>query len=336
MSLLNMMPTMLKNSIIGILASAISIISTYCIRIVISSALGEEVYGINSIFISIVSAMLILEFGMCTAIVIILYKPIVDDDRELVKSILGYIKSFYKKLFFIIIVLGVLIDLFLEYFVNTDIDYFKVKTYFVLYIIGVGVKYRYSYKLCLLYADKKNGVVSIVTIITTIVFSLTQIAVIYCLKDYYSFLLLFVIQNLVQNAICNVYVNRHYKYIREGGEPLSEVYKQRVKKILQPMFIQRIADQIKDSSSVIVFGVTGASASVVGFFSNYIFIVHACQTLFNQVGASFTTSFGNYLIKNNRGDDAFDYYLISRFYMSWVATIFATLYGTRFYMFIFW
>ena len=92
------------------------------------------------------------------------------------------------------------------------------------------------------------------------------------------------------------------------------------------MFVQRLANQIQDSSSVIILGILGVSAVSVGYFSNYIMLVHACQTLFNQIGASFTTSYGNYAAKIENEDSRFSYYLKSRFFMSWVAIVFSNLY----------
>ena len=322
------LPKMLQNSITGIIASALSTVSIYSIRIVISHVLGEEIYGINSIFISIVSALLILELGMSTAIIIILYKPVYEDDHEAIKSILRFFRNFYRFFCLFINIAGLVTCLFfLRYFVNTDIDFVEVQSYFMLYIISMGFKYLWSYKCCLLYANKKNSVVSLVTIINTIVFTVLQISCIYFFRNYWVYLGLYLAQNVCQNAFCNIYANKHYSYITENNvTPLTHSEKSNIVSIVRPMFIQRIANQIQDSSSVIIFGAIGTSAVTVGFFSNYIFVVHACQTLFNQVGASFTTSYGNYSAKSIDIEDKFNYYSTSRFFMSWVATIFATSY----------
>lgn len=322
------MPKMMQNSITGIIASAVSTVSIYCIRIVISRILGDEIYGVNSIFISIVSALLILELGMSTAIIILLYRPVLENSKEEIKSILRFFRNFYRLFCTFIIIVGLITSLFfLKYFVNSNIDFRKVQCFFMLYILSVGLKYLWSYKSCLLYANKKNSVVSVITIINTVLFSALQIIVIIILKSYWIYLIMYMLQGITQNAVCNLYANRHYAFINERSvAPLSNKEKREIIGIVRPMFIQRIVNQIQDSSSVIILGGVGTSAVVVGFFSNYIFVVHACQTLFYQVSASFTTSFGNYSAKCCNSVEKYRYYCISRFYMSWGATIFSTLY----------
>ena len=321
-------PKILTNSVVGIIAAVTSTVSTYLIRIVLSHCLGEELYGVNSIFISIVSAILILELGMSTAMIIVLYKPINDNNNEKIKSTLKFFRNFYRFFSLALFVIGIFVSTFLlKFFVNTTIDYNLVQLYFLLYMVAVIFKYLWSYKSCLLYANKENSVVSIITIVNVVFFTAAEIVFVIIFKNYWVYLCLFMLQNAFQNILVNLYVNKHYPFVKEKTVVnLSNNDKKSLAKIIKPMFVQRLANQIQDSSSVIILGLIGTSAVIVGYFSNYIMLVHACQTFFNQIGASFTTSYGNYSIKHDNENEKYKYYLTARFYMTWVAVVFSSMY----------
>lgn len=323
------LPSILRNSFTGIIASVISTLSLYVIRIILSRVLGDEIYGVNSIFVNVVNAFLILEMGMSTAMIIVMYKPVETDDREKIKSILGFYKTFYRIFCLVLLAVGVVVDLFfLHKFIKTTLPFFQVQLYFFLYLLSIIVKYLWSYKNCLLYANKQNSVISLSTIAVTIVFTLLEILSIVIFKNYWIYLALFLLQNASLNAVCIIITNRQYPYIKEKKTvPLDSETKKQLVKIIKPMFIQRLANQIQDASSVIILGAIGISAVVVGYFSNYVWVVHACQTIFNQIGSAFTTSFGNFFVKNNDNDqEQFEYYKKSRFFMSWIAIMFSALY----------
>ena len=156
------LPSILRNSFTGIIASVISTLSLYVIRIILSRVLGDEIYGVNSIFVNVVNAFLILEMGMSTAMIIVMYKPVETDDREKIKSILGFYKTFYRIFCLVLLAVGVVVDLFfLHKFIKTTLPFFQVQLYFFLYLLSIIVKYLWSYKNCLLYANKQNSVISL-------------------------------------------------------------------------------------------------------------------------------------------------------------------------------
>lgn len=318
----------IQNSVVGIIASILSTLSIYIVRIVISRILGDEIYGVNSIFISIVNAFLILEMGMSTAMIITMYKPVADDDQEKIRSILKFYKNFYRLFCAVLIALGIVVDIFfLKKFVKTNLNFYDVQLYFLLYLFSVVFKYLWSYKSCLLYANRQNSVISLSTIIVTIVFTILEILGIICFKDYRIYLLLFVLQNIAINVICNTYANKKYPFIKQKDAALlSSESKAQLIKIIRPMFVQRLANQLQDASSVIILGLLGIGAAIVGYFSNYVWVVHACQTIFTQIGSAFTTSFGSFYVKNDNIKNTVLYYEKARFFMSWISVVFSTLY----------
>ena len=73
---------LLLNSAWGMIAVVMSTAIAFALRAVLAHTLGEDIYGINTLFSSIINTLLIMELGISTAMVIYLYEPVVKDDKE--------------------------------------------------------------------------------------------------------------------------------------------------------------------------------------------------------------------------------------------------------------
>ena len=80
-----------KNSILNILSSAggqiISIILSFVTRTVFIYCLGKAYLGLNGLFTQILSVLSLAELGFGTAVVYMLYKPLVDHDEDSIACI---------------------------------------------------------------------------------------------------------------------------------------------------------------------------------------------------------------------------------------------------------
>lgn len=312
----------LLNSVFGLLASGVSLVSAYAVRVFMVNSLGDELFGINSLFYSIANAMLILELGISTAIVIFLYKPMAAKNTEKIKSIVRFYRDTYRWFAAILLIISILFDVFfLKYFVHSNVRMMDVQLFFLIYMLGIALKYAFGYKRCMLFASQQNRINAIVTAIVEAVFSALEILAIVCYKSYYFFLIVFFFQNLVSNLACNYIVNKMYPFIKERNvKRLEKQQTAEIFKVIKPMFVQRVSNQINNSSSTIILG-GYASVKLVGKYSNYLIIVHAIQTVLNQVSNSFTTSFGNYAAENDDLNNQYRIYSKARFYIYSFAAI---------------
>lgn len=318
----------LFNSAFGIISSVVSILSMYATRIILSHILGEEIYGLNTLFASIMSALLIVELGISSAMVIFMYQPIAQNDSERVKTILLLYKRIYTVICLVIFFLGAAIDLFLlKFFVNSTIPLTKIRLFFLLYLLSAIAKYVWSYKRCVLFASNKNRISSIISSIVDITFMAIEILCILVLKSYWAYLCAYIVHNLGANVICSLYVNKHYPFVKEKEcvAPTKEDRK-RVVTIVKPLFVQRLANQIQDSSATIIYSALGNSVVLVGFFSNYVLVIHAIQTLFNQIAMAITSSLGCSFVVDNDLRIMYLSYLKNRHFMIAVSTFFTGCY----------
>ncbi|MDL2292014.1 oligosaccharide flippase family protein [Acholeplasma sp. OttesenSCG-928-E16] len=313
---------LVSNSIWGIVATLVSTIITFAVRTVLSRSMGEEVYGLNSLFSSITSVLLIMEVGISTAMVIYLYKPIANDDHERVKTIIRFYRNAYLVFCSILLITGLIVDIFLlDFLVKSNLDTLFVKIGFLIFLTSIIVKYLWSYKRAILYANQQNRISTAITAINDLVFGCIEILLLIFVRNYIIFLAMLVLQQLVCNAICNSVINKKYPYIKEKSIiPISKDDKGEIFNTLKPMMVQRISGTVQDSANTIILGALGSTVSIVGFYANYQLIIHTAQSLFSQFGGAFTTTFGGISIDKNN-ELMFNTYKKTRFAFNFISIV---------------
>ena len=78
----------IKNTVVSILMSIITILIGLVTQKIFIKILGTEYLGINGLFTNILSMLAIAELGIGSAIIYILYKPIAQNDKEKIKSLI--------------------------------------------------------------------------------------------------------------------------------------------------------------------------------------------------------------------------------------------------------
>ena len=121
----------MKNAVFGILCYFLAFIPQFILRKVFLNALGEEILGLNSLFMNLISYLSIVEMGVGSAIIFSLYRPFAEKDYRKIKGYLDYYSKFYKIAGTIIFILGILILPLLKIFVSNDLTVAMV-LYFIL------------------------------------------------------------------------------------------------------------------------------------------------------------------------------------------------------------
>ena len=74
----------IKNSVTSLAGNAFSFIIAFIAQAIFVRILGTEYLGLNGLFTNILSMLSIFEFGIGNAIVFNLYKPLSENDYEVV------------------------------------------------------------------------------------------------------------------------------------------------------------------------------------------------------------------------------------------------------------
>ena len=314
------------NSLFGIVASFITVALNFAVRVVLVRQLGEEINGINSLFQSITSFMALMEMGVSTAMIIHLYEPVKNEDRNAISGIMNFYKEVYCYVAVAFLVVGIIIDFFfLDKLVTTTIPLSKVRVFFIFFIATFVLNYLTYYKRSILFAEQKNRISTGVTAATEIVFRGLQIVTLILLHDYIVFLILLMVEKVVNNTICQIYVEKHHPYLRHNTIKISSEKKKAIFATVKPLMVNQTATTLQNASTAILISILLGNVSIVGYYGVYQLIISVVSILFSQIGGSFGTSFGNLAVENNH-EHMRDVFKKAAFIFDLVACFCATLF----------
>lgn len=289
----------IKNSITGALSSFTSILINFVSQKIFIILLGIEYLGLNGLFSNILSILSIAELGIGEAIIFNMYKPIANNDRETIKSLMKFYKKAYTLITMIILIAGLCITPFITYFVgNTKLE-INIHLVYLFFLAQTVCSYVLTYKRSILYAYQKNYVINIIHIIYIIILNIFQLSILYLTKNYFLYLGVKVLLVLTENIAINIYVKKNFDYLNDKNiKPLPKHINDDIFNRIKAMFLHKIGGFIVNGTDNILiskfFGVL-----TVGLYSNYYTITNSVTTLFSQFISSATASIGNLLTENN-------------------------------------
>ena len=311
----------LKNIITSLSSNIITIVIGLIAQALFIKILGSEYLGLNSLFSNIISMLAIVEMGIGSAIIYNLYKPIVENDEEKIKSLMKFYKKSYRIIGLIICIIGLSIIPFLKTIVDIDNIGININSYvvYLLFLIETICSYFLSYKRSILYANQKNYIVNIIHIIYTIILNCLQIMILYLTKNYYLYLIIKIIMRIIENVAITYISNRIYKYLMDKDiKPLNKEIEKDIFTKVKALFFHKIGSFIiLGTDNIIISKFLGLT--MVGLYSNYYLIINSVQTIFNQIIQSTTSSVGNMLVTESKEKQFYIYKKI-RFMNFWIST----------------
>lgn len=280
------------NSLSNILIYFISMIPLFIVRKVFLTQLGEELLSVNSLFSDIIGVMSIFELGIGTAIIFSLYKPFADDDRIKVKGYLDYYQKFYRRVGLVILLVGVLLVPFISRFVKSDMVIPYLGGYFILYLSNTVLSYFFTYKTCILQVAQEGYKVTLATTLSKLVISIFQIFVLIKYQNYYAYLVLEIIVNLVYYVLINSYIDKRYAWLSKTNGEIEKSEEENLIKNIKAMFMHKIGSLVINSTDSLVIA-NFVSLISVGQFKSYRMVIAAVETLTWKGMSGIIASIGN-------------------------------------------
>lgn len=295
------------NTIVAIIMNFINILISFFAQTIFIKTLGIEYNGINGLFLNIVSMLSIIELGIGSAIVYNLYKPIAENDKEKIKSLMQFYKKSYHIIAIIIFALGVCIIPLLNNIVGEVNINEDIKFIFFLFILDATFSYLLSYKRSILYANEKTYIVNIVHIGYLVLLNALQIVFLISTKNYIIYLILKIIFRVLENIIITYLANKKYPYIKEKNvEVITDDIKNNIVEKVKGLLFHKIGSFIVlGTDNIIISKFLGIN--VVGLYTNYNMIINALNQVMSQIYAAITASIGNLLVENNSDKSYFTY-----------------------------
>lgn len=284
-----------KNSTIGILMQVIQIVTSLVCRLVFARLLEDSYLGVDSFFSSVISFLNIAELGIGSAILYEFYISLAKKDEEETIKLL----NFYKKAYFIIGFIILLVGLIMLPCINTLIPNYSLKEdirlVYLMYVLSVSFSYFFSYKSTLLIATQQNYICSIIHTITIISQNVIEIFILLVTHNFILYLFIqLVFSNVLYYYVLSKIVNKKFNNLLKRKEKLT-IDKEKKKvlfKNVKYIFISQVSSKLFNNSTNIVITVFGG-LSIMGKVSNYTLIIATIVTITVKITEAIKPSLGN-------------------------------------------
>ena len=230
-----------KNIFFGFFNKIVTLFYPFVIRVIIIHEIGAEFLGLSSLFSSILQVLNLTELGFNSAIVFSMYKPIAEDDNDA----LGAILNFYRKVYFVIglimLVLGIIMLPFIPRMINGTIPTgTNVFLLYLLYLINTVISYvLFAYRTSLLNAYQRNDIISnINTAVFVCTYTLQLIVVMYT-KNFYFYVLCSILATIAINVTTAVITRKLFPKIVCVGR-ISDVLRKDIGQKVKGLMISKV------------------------------------------------------------------------------------------------
>lgn len=277
----------------------IMIVSIIVKRFLIQSC-GNDVNGLNALYLSIIGFLSVAELGIGSAITFCMYKPIVEEDTDKVSALYQLFNRIYYVIGGVILLSGLALVPFIGYFAK-DYSQLDVNMYltFVLMLISVVMTYPYGAKSALINAHKNNY-------ITTAIFSCggllqytLQIFVLLLTRSFEWYLICRSISALAQGVATEIVARKKYGAIIANKQKLDSESKKELTRSIKAMFMHKVGYLlVKTVDSVVISAFVGVVS--LGAYSNYNAILSSLSGVISLVFSSITSVLGHLYVEADK------------------------------------
>lgn len=309
-----------RNMGFGVALKLYQIVMPFVLRTAMIYFLGIEYLGLNSLFTSILSVLNLAELGVGAAMVFSMYKPIAEDDTETICALMRLYKIYYRIIGLVVLMSGLIVMPFLSYFISGDVPAdINIYVIFGLNLISTVLSYwMFAYKSCLFSAHQRGDITSKVSIFSCTATYLLQFIVLFVVQNYYVYLGVGIITQVIQNIISALLATKMYPQYQAHGRLQIEIKKdidQRVK----DLFTSKIGGIVLNSADTIVISAF-LGITTLAIYNNYYYIMNSVIGFIDIIFYACTAGIGNSIITETKEKNYRDFSTLT-FIIAWISSV---------------
>ncbi|MEY8515919.1 polysaccharide biosynthesis C-terminal domain-containing protein [Lachnospiraceae bacterium 29-84] len=292
----------IDNVTMAVLNKGIAILTAFLNRTVFIYFMGEVFLGLNSLFTTILTVLSLSELGISSAITFHMYRPIREQNFKRLEEIVGLYRRAYRIIGLIMFGLGVGLIPLLPILVNYETDTgINIPLIFVLTLLRTVLSYLFcGYVQAVIEANQEQKVISLYNSIASILTTVAITLGLWLTHDYYIYLSILILSEIIKNIFLFIYSNKHYKYIAcSKGISVSKELKRTIFEDIKSVFIFKITYTVGQSVDNIVISVLLGTV-MVGYYGNYILLTTYIMTTITLIINSLGGSIGNLNAENDK------------------------------------
>lgn len=290
----------LLNVSISIIFKIALLISNLLVRRFLIQYIGNEINGLNSLYISILDFLAVTELGVGAAITFCMYKPIVENDNDKVSALYKLFTKLYLIISLIITFCGLLLMPFLQYLAKGyNVENVNLYVTFFVMLISVVITYLFSSKTSLINAYKNNYITTIITSSGQLIQLLLQVLVLIYTQSFFWFLMCRIISALFQWIITEIYTRRKYNNIIKNKQIICAETKKEVTKNIKAMFMHKIGNVLVNTADSIIIS-TFIGVVILGKYTNYTTIMTSMTGVLTLFFTPLTSIIGHLCVQDDK------------------------------------
>ena len=292
-----------RNIIAGAVSRVIAMLFPFLNRTLFLWLMGPKYLGLNGLFTSILGVLMLAELGFGTAVVCSMYKPIADDDRELVCAYLNFYRTVYRWIGTAIFFGGLCLLPFLRDLVHghmpPDVD---LHILYLLHLVNTSASYfLFAYRGAVISAHQRHDVLTNIRTMTSVVQYLTVFLILALTQNYYLYVITTVLFTVIQNLLIVRESNRLFPDILPRGT-LPPERRRKVLSDVKAIFLHKVGAVISYSiDNILLSAFIGLDA--VAAYGNYYYVYTTVAGIPAIIYSSMLGGFGNRIHTSSREDN---------------------------------
>lgn len=284
----------LKNMSTGAIVQIINKLMAFAVRTVFIRILNTEYLGVNGLFTNILTMLSFTELGIGTAIIYSMYKPVAENDKEKIKSLMRLYKKSYNIIGIVVFVLGLAVIPFMKVLIKEAPNITENITFiYLLFLINTSSSYFFTYKKSIISAHQKESIINKIDSVFYLVKSIVEIITLIVFKNYILYLLINIVGTIVENITMGIKAEKMFPYLKETK--VNKLERKETNTIFQnvkSLIVYKFGSVIMDGTDNIIIS-SMVNVGMVGLCSNYIMIINSIKSIIFSAINGITASIGN-------------------------------------------
>lgn len=305
----------IRNVKTGFIVQLINKIMAFVVRTIFIKCLNTEYLGVNGLFTNVLTILSFAELGIGTAIIFSMYKPVADNDKEKIKTLMSLYKKTYNTIGFVVFFLGLLVIPFMNLIVK-DIPNIKenIILIYILFLANTASSYFFTYKKSIIIAHQKQSIINNIDSIFYLIKSAIEILFLIISKDFIVYLIIQIGGTLLENFYLSYTANKLYPYLKEKDiKKLSKKESKDIFSNVKSLVIYKFGGVIMNGTDNILIS-SLINVATVGIVSNYNLIITSVKSILSTALNGVTASVGNLNAIGNKEQKEKTYYDLTFIY----------------------
>ena len=318
-----------RNIVANAINNGIRLLFPFLNRTLFLWLLGPAYLGLNGLFGSILGVLMLAELGFGTAIVCSMYKPVADDDRELLCAYLRFYRKVYRWVGAAIFIVGLCLLPFLRNLVHGDVPAdVDLHILYLIHLVNTSASYfLFAYRGSILGAHHRNDVITNIRTAVSVVQYVTVFLILLVTRNYYYYIIATVAFTVTQNILLVRASRRLFPDIEPRGR-LPDAKRRQVIEDVKSIFMHKVGGVISSSLGNLVVSASLGLVAVAAY-GNYYYVYTTITGLAGVLYSSMLGGFGNKIYTESKEENFVLFMKANRITLIvavWCAAMMAALY----------